>query len=427
MIETFTIVGGASAYAPGLVAALIHHANTLHLKEVRLYDIDERRLEIVSRLCDKMALAADCGFRVTATLDLVEAVKDVDAVLNSSRPGRFEGRKKDEDLPLEFDIPGQETVGPGGFFFGLRSVPEALKLASAMDSFAPKAMLLNYTNPTNIVTQALNDRCFSRVVGMCDQSDHDVAVLAKVLGRDSKDVMFDCHGLNHATWYAKLTAGGEPLILANESLTTPQDYDNEHKLRFEESVKLGKEFPGYWPNSYLPYYTAPARFVDLFRKEGTRTEHILKTLDSFYDHFEEEGRKEIPDLKRHRGNADFGDMAMRVVQALDDENGVSLVLNVPNRGHSKVFDGETVVEVRCQFGKNRLERGDAPELPAGQRDMLLRLEEYQREAAEASVNGSESACIKALTKNPQVSSAYVAEKMMVRAREVYGPMLPLYA
>ena len=116
MIEKFTIVGGGSAYTPGLFAALLHHAQGLHLQEVRLYDIDEMRLEIVSKLCQRLAEFHQAPFKVSGTTNLVDAVKGIDCALNSSRPGLFECRQIDETLPPEFEVPGQETVGPGILF-----------------------------------------------------------------------------------------------------------------------------------------------------------------------------------------------------------------------------------------------------------------------------------------------------------------------
>jgi len=149
MIKKFTIVGGGSAYAPGLCDTLIRHHNQLNLDEIRLYDIDVGRLSIVHSLCVRLANHRNVPIKFIATTDLVEAVRGVDAVLNSSRPGGFESRRLDETLPLEYDMPGQETVGPGGFLFALRSVPAALVVHDAMREHAPTAVLLNYTNPTN--------------------------------------------------------------------------------------------------------------------------------------------------------------------------------------------------------------------------------------------------------------------------------------
>ena len=182
-------------------------------------------------------------------------------MLNSTRPGGLAARRIDETLPLAFDIPGQETVGPGGFFFALRSVPEALRVAHAVSTLAPGARILNYTNPSNIVTQALVDQGGVEVIGMCDQSDEDLQAVCQALGRPDR-YHFRCNGLNHATWYSDVRIDGAPMTELAQALAPPADYDEEHQLRFSYSLRLAHENPGYWPNSYLPYYLFPQAFVD---------------------------------------------------------------------------------------------------------------------------------------------------------------------
>ena len=181
-MKEFVILGGGSAYTPGLLQALIHQGDSLGLTRVRLYDTDAEHLELVGRLGQAMARSAGVHFTVETADTLEAAVRGADAVLNSTRPGGFAARRIDETLPLSLGIPGQETVGPGGFFFALRSVPEALRVADTLEKVAPQALLLNYTNPSNIVTQALVNRGGVRVLGLCDQSDEDLHDLAHALG-----------------------------------------------------------------------------------------------------------------------------------------------------------------------------------------------------------------------------------------------------
>jgi 6-phospho-beta-glucosidase len=293
-MQTLTILGGGSAYTPGLLQALIAHAAELPLKTVRLYDTDASHLAIVARLTGAMAQHAG-AFKVEVADTLESAIQGADLVLNSTRPGGLAARRIDETLPLEFDIPGQETVGPGGFFFALRSVPQALRVAATMQALAPQAMLLNYTNPSNIVTQALVDHGVVNVIGLCDQSDEDLQAICHALGRQSR-YAFRCNGLNHATWYSDITVDGAPWREIPELLTAPADYDEEHKLRFEFSLAMARENTGYWPNSYLPYYLFPQAFVAQARRVGSRSDVVAASLDRYYAHFEIEGKSATPHL-----------------------------------------------------------------------------------------------------------------------------------
>jgi 6-phospho-beta-glucosidase len=423
MISTFTILGGGSAYAPGLLAALIHHAGRLHLTEVRLHDLHLEHLEIVARLGARLAEVAGAPFRVVAEPDLERALTGVDAVLNSTRPGGFPCRRLDETLPVELGLPGQETVGPGGFLFALRSIPQALDVAARLTRLAPRATLLNYTNPTNLVTQALVDSGFTRVVGLCDQAEGDLAALAEALGHKGEPVSFRCSGLNHATWYTDVRVGGREVLPLQRELPIPRWVDEEHELRFAFSVALAEPHDGWWPNSYLPYYTHADRFVALTHRVGPRTDAITAKLPFYYRHFEEEGGREAPVLRHHRGNADFGDLAVRVLEALGAARPSSIVLNVPNEGASPDFGGDTVVEIVTRLEAEGLERPRAPRLPRDTLDLLRKLERYQRLTAEAVLGGGD--LVKALAANPLVGSGATAEKLLTRARRAYGPDIPL--
>lgn len=422
MIRTFTVVGGGSAYTPGLLAALIHHTRDLDLTEVRLFDIDEAHLEIVAKLGAKMA--RDVPFEVRATTNLEEALAGTDVVLNTSRPGGLECRHIDETLPLELDLPGQETVGPGGFFFALRSVPASLEIVDVMKRVAPEAVLLNYTNPTNIVTQALLGRGV-RVIGLCDQSDEDMHDLARAIGRDG-GADFDCVGLNHATWYRDVQIGGVP-IPPVDTIAVPPHLEGAYRLRFQTSLELARAHPGYFPNSYLAFYARPEAFVRQALEDGSRAEAILAKLPSYFEHFEEEANNDRPVLKKHRGTSGFGDMAVQMLVALGAVHPRRIVLNVPSHGAAPIFDAGTVVETVCAVSKKEVLRPPSPPVAPDQIPLLLRLERYQRQTAEAAAGHDVEAATAALAENPLVPSLDRAKTLIERARSRYGARIPMFA
>jgi 6-phospho-beta-glucosidase len=421
-MKILTVLGGGSAYTPGLLQALIAHAAELPLKTVRLYDIDTERLAIVVGLTAKMAHNAG-AFSVEIAHSLETAIDGADLILNSTRPGGLAARRIDETLPLEFDIPGQETVGPGGFFYAMRSVPEAMRVADLVMQLAPNAIILNYTNPSNIVTQALVDRGDVKVIGMCDQSDEDLQALAHALG-GAQAYTFQCNGLNHATWYSEVQIDGAPLPELTKELVAPQEYDEEHKLRFGYSIAMALENPGYFPNSYLPYYLYPEAFVQQARRVGPRSDVVAASLPKYYAHFEAEGQKETPQLRLYRGSNGFGDLAVTVIRALSSSTPVELVLNLPNHGSSMAFTDDSVIETRVRVSDKGIERLPAPELPASFSTLAAQLERYQRLTANAATYGHTDELIAALAANPMVGSLSLAASMLERARSSYGDLLP---
>jgi 6-phospho-beta-glucosidase len=421
LIRVLVIVGGGSAYAPGLLQALLRRRQSLRLEEVRLHDIDERHLEIVERLGRAMADATPGGFRVRADTHLDALLEGADVVLNSARPGGLRCRRVDETLPLELGLPGQETVGPGGFLFALRSIPQALALARAMESHAPRAILLNYTNPSNIVTQALMDQTSVTTMGLCDQSDADLHDLASAMGKEGRGWTFRCAGLNHATWYSEVRFGDEAFETPDEPPAPPAELDAEHQLRFRLSWEMARRQPGWWPNSYLPYYGSPEAFVELARRIGPRTDAITSGLESYYRHFEEESRKQRPDLRRHRGTTDFGDMAARLVEALGDSRRQTMALNLRNGDTTEGMDPDTVVESVVEVDAEGTHPVPAPSLPVVERPLIARLERYQRAAARAIAGQRRGDLPTALAENPLVPDLSTARELLRRARERYGP------
>jgi len=408
----FTILGGGSAYAPGLIAALIHHRERIALTEVRLFDIDRARLDVVARLAAGMARGQ---FVVRAMESLDRAISGSDAILNSTRPGGLEARQKDEEVPVSLGIPGQETVGPGGFFFALRSVPAALEVADMIERLAPKAWLLNYTNPTNIVTQALVTHGGVRVLGLCDQSDGDLHVLGEaVSGKAPSRISFLSTGTNHGTWYSSIAFDDQPFPAVPSEFHSVEHHDEEHAIRFSRSIELAREVAGsgLWPNSYLPYYTHPADFVALSQRIGSRAAVILEKLPTYYRHFEEEAAKDEPALRHHRGGSNFGDMAVEVLAALTRPAGQRLVLNIPNLGAAPGYDPDTVVETVISLTPKGVVRLPGPVIPSAFASLHTRMERYQREAAIAAAGTDRSRWIAALALNPLVGSEEVAAKLI---------------
>jgi 6-phospho-beta-glucosidase len=225
-----------------------------------------------------------------------------------------------------------------------------------------------------------------------------------------------------------LRIGGEALLLPlQRHLVTPEGMNREHQLRFELSQKMALETPGYWPNSYLPYYTAPDQFVSLAREQGPRSDTIVAKLPSYYAHFREEAVKEAPHLQHHRGTAGFGDLAVMVIEALKTAAGKTLVLNVPNRGTTDLFAQDTVMEAQGQLSVNGWQRQPAPSIPPNRLALLKQLETYQHLAALAGRTGQTNDIIDALEANPLVGSQAKAQALWKLAQAQYGALLPQLA
>jgi 6-phospho-beta-glucosidase len=192
-----TVVGGGGFRMPMVYGALLARRDRLPFDDVVLYDVDAGRLERIGAVLQGLAAEHGAAVPFTTTTDLDEAIEGADFVFSAIRVGRLEGRVVDESVPLALEVLGQETTGPGGICFALRTIPAVMEIAHAIAEKAPGAWLINFTNPAGMVTEAAQRVLGDRVVGICDSPAGLCRRVAKALGEDPARMWFDYFGLNH--------------------------------------------------------------------------------------------------------------------------------------------------------------------------------------------------------------------------------------
>src|SRR5579859_5532227 len=205
-------IGGGSTRAAGTMASFIHQGENFDGSEVVLIDLDEERLGIVQTIARKMARARGLDITITTTTNRREGLRDCDAVLTSFRAGGFEARYLDESIPLAHGIIGQETQGPGGFFMALRSIYVMQGIIRDIEAACPKARLFNYTNPINIVSEALTHNTDIPVVSLCEGPIIFPRAIAKAADLDPEKVDALMVGLNHACWSIRQQYDGQDML-----------------------------------------------------------------------------------------------------------------------------------------------------------------------------------------------------------------------
>lgn len=406
------IIGGGSAYAPGLINAFIQQATAFDGAELALMDIAAPELDIVHRLGVKMATAAGVNLHITATTSQQEAIAGADYVLTTFRQGGFQARHEDERIPLQYGVIGQETIGPGGFFFAMRTLPVIKTIIADIERLAPGAVLVNYTNPTQIVAEAVTHFSAVPCIAICDQSRDDAKHLRHALATPEAEIELESIGLNHATWSTRFTIDGEDgvgvMMRHYDDVMAQRDVSSRVKRQF----RLTREF-GRLPNSYLQYYYYREETVaEAQAAPKTRAEVILESLPSYYAHFREQLAADVPTLTHVRGGSLFGDMAVEVLRGLVVGDGSIHTLNVPNRTALPTFAPDRVVELPA-----RLERKGATPLvqeplPSAVSGLLQSLAEYQWLTADAIWHHDRKAMKHALAANPLVLSLSLAEALL---------------
>ena len=201
------ILGGGSAYAPGLVAAFAERAAAFDGAELFLMDVAAAELEIIERLARRLLEGTTLSVR--ASTDRLAALDGATHVLTTFREGGLDARERDETVPLAHGVVGQETIGPGGFFFATRTLPVIRAVTEEMRTWAPEALLVNYANPTQIVAEAVQRHTDVPVVAICDQADDDRTHIAAALDLAPHEVELEAYGVNHATWSSHVRIEGE--------------------------------------------------------------------------------------------------------------------------------------------------------------------------------------------------------------------------
>jgi 6-phospho-beta-glucosidase len=193
-------IGGGSTRAAGTMASFIHQGANFDGSEVVLIDLDEERLAVVQTIAQKMARARGLDITITTTTDRKAGLQGCTAVLTSFRPGGFEARYLDESIPLKHGVIGQETQGPGGFFMALRSITIIKDIIADMEVICPDARLFNYTNPVNIVSEAVTHHTSIPTVSLCEGPIVSNREYAALVGLDPDKLDAVSIGLNHGSW-----------------------------------------------------------------------------------------------------------------------------------------------------------------------------------------------------------------------------------
>lgn len=424
-----TIVGGGGFRVPLVYGALLEKAERLRLDEIVLHDIDAARLDRIAAVID--GLAAERGGRIPfrSTTDLDDAVEGADHVFSAIRVGQLEGRVVDESVPLGLGVLGQETTGPGGICFALRTIPAMVALAQTIAERAPHAWLINFTNPAGMVTEAVQQVLGDRAIGVCDSPSGLCRRVAAALGRDPRDLWFDYCGLNHLGWLKGVRDGGEDLL--GELLD-----DDARLAGFEE----GRLFGGDWlrslgmiPNEYLYYFYYAADTVDAIRESpASRGAFLLEQQRRFYAasgqrpaealaawratrHDRE--RTYMAEARSAAGEGGDHDLdfsagyeaeAMAVLEAIALNTRAVLILNTANRSALPFLDARAVVEVPAVVGRAGPVPLAAGDIPTHARVLIETMKDVERTTIDAALTGSTALAVKALALHPLVPSVSIA-------------------
>src|SRR5436305_13953298 len=419
-------IGGGSTRAAGTMASFVHQGENFDGSEVVLIDLDAERLGIVQTIAQKMARARGLDITFTTTINRGEGLRDCHAVLTSFRPGGFEARYLDESIPLKHGVIGQETQGPGGFFMALRSIYVTKSIIEDMEAVCPNALLYNYTNPVNIVSEAVTHHTAIPTVSFCEGPIVTNRDYAEIIGLDPDKLDAVSIGLNHGSWTIRHLYDGQdfmPLLREGYERIRRAGTLPSEELRLLELACLMDSLP----SSYFQYYYFNDEILaELQVNPTTRAQDIMAMVPDYWIHYREQAAKDVPELNpdQSRGGIHELELAIDVMDAIYNDRKEVWYVNVPNQGAISDFPDDLVVElvgyVDCN-GVVPLVQGHMPRQVVG---LVKMLGEYQALAAEAAWSGNRIDAIRALASHPLVFSLYKAEAIydeMAAAHKQYLP------
>ena len=419
-------IGAGSTRAPGVAAGLIARAAAFAGSEVALIDVDADHLRVVERLAQGMARAAGADIRFTAFTDRRAGLRDADIVLSSFRPGGFEARRLDELIPLRHGVIGQETQGPGGFFMALRAVHALRPMLADMEAVCPRAHLLNYTNPVNIVAEAVSRLAGRSVISLCEGPIIFPREVAEAAGLDPAGLDVVMIGLNHACWSVRHLHDGEDFVAKVRAAWAERRGDPGLPPQARRLLHMTDAF-GSVPAQYFKYYHFRDEILDELRAAPlSRAETIMAEAPGHWAHYEEQAGAEAPrlDPALSRGGMDLLEIAVDVMDAIANDKREVWPVNVPNRGAIEGLPDDLVVEVPGLVDRHGARPLASGPLPSPVRGLVMALAEYQRLAADAAWSGGRREGVQALLANPLVPSIPVAEAIyddMARAHAAHLP------
>ena len=413
-----TIIGAGSPYTPELIGKLAEEQQDMPVREICLMDIDERKLDIMHGYCCRFGKRSGLRAVITKTADRRRALDGADFVNPQIRVGGNRARINDEKIPLARKLIGQETTGAGGFAKGLRTIPVMLDIARDVLQLCPDAWIVNYTNPTGLVAEAVTKHTKAKIAGLCAGGFNGRWVTTKALGVQPEQVRYDLFGLNHLSFAYNITVDGKPLT------------DEQFEKVAGAAGEPGKEIImllGAVPISYLQYYYhTDAKVKQLSEAPQTRGEQVLAMEEELFAAFSDPKCDTRPAVLDKRGGGGYAEVAVSSIKAIHQNRDTWLPANIPNRGTVRFLPDDAVIETMCMVNAAGYHPLVSSPPPHAVRGLVCAVKNYEQLAAEAAVTGCRETALLALTAHPLVRDYDTAAALLPELLEANKEYLPQF-
>ena len=432
------IIGGAGVRVPLLVGGLAR--SDLRISHIALFDIDQDRQRVIADLAAQMAPGVDIASESTAE----SAIEGSTFVISSIRVGGATQRAKDEAATIALDVVGQETVGPVGFAMAVRTIPAMVEYGRLVARLAPRAWLINFSNPVSIITQAVNQETEARLIGICDTPMEMFEDAAHALGLPASVCSYDYFGLNHLGWLRDVLFEGQGQLyrIWNDDAKLLSAY----RSPLFEAERLRKL--KLLPTEYLYYYYRPEAALAHMKKSGSsRGQQVARLTEEFFADVRRAGASAPADQRRLKPSlskryqqylaardgsymtletgeskprikpdwaelSGYDRIALMTMRAIVHNQGAIIPLDVANHGTLPFLSNDDIVEVPCRIDKDGPRPQIVEPIPDHPRELIEQVKKYERATVKAALTGNRDEMIDALALNPLVRSRDKASQLV---------------
>ena len=430
-------IGGGSSYTPELMEGFIKRYNELPIREIWLVDIEDgkEKLEIVGNMAQRMWDASPYDVKVHLTLDRREALKDADFVTTQFRVGLLNARVKDERIPFSYGMLGQETNGAGGIFKAFRTIPVILSIVEDMKELCPNAWLINFTNPSGMVTEAvMKYGIWDKVIGLCNVPVGAMMKEPETIGKTLDQLTYKFAGLNHFHWHKVYDENGEEVTQQIiDAMYEGKDGGlpaNIHDIPFfKEQLDQMQMIPC----GYHRYYYRQEEMLKHSLEEyhdvnvGTRGQQVKKTEAELFELYKDPNLNYKPEQLTKRGGTHYSDAACETIASIYANKNTHIVVSTRNNGAVPDLPADCTVEVSSFIGATGARAIAFGPLHPAQRGWLQCMKNMELCVEEAAVTGDYNLLLQAFTLNPQVMSGTTGKRIMDELLIAHKKYLPQFA
>lgn len=426
-------IGGGSSYTPELMEGFIKRFDQLPIREIWLVDIEagKEKLQIVGEMAQRMWDASPYDVKIHMTLDREEALKDADFVTTQFRVGLLDARIKDERIPAYYGMLGQETNGAGGMFKAFRTIPVILDIVEDMKRLCPDAWLVNFANPSGMVTEAVvRYGKWDKVIGLCNVPVMAMMTEPEMLGVEKDDLIYKFAGLNHFHWHKVGYKDGRDATMDIIDKLYAEDNGLPKNIFdvpfFREQLEQMKMIPCGYHRYYYREEEMLEHALEEYKTVGTRAQQVKQTEHELFELYKDPNLDHKPEQLQKRGGAYYSDAACETIASIYGNKETQIIVSTKNNGAVPDLPADCVVEVTAYVGAQGARSVAFGEMAPAEKGWLQVMKNMELVTIEAAVTGDYGTALQAFTINPLVRSGATAKRVMDELFIAHKEFLPQF-